>query len=112
MGVVVRIEEASDDVLRWAGRFAIPEGDEDHLVAVEGSSIPAAVLSDEGAALIGRRKIVAGRHGKSQGSHVGAQGVVRHDRFGDQIGPLRLNARIEMLTVVAVRPAVEPAILH
>ena len=103
MGVVVRIKKAGDDILCGTRGVSALEGYEDDLVAVEGCSIPAAVLPDEGAALIVRRKIVAGGHGKSQGCHVGAERVVRHDRFDDQIRPLRLNALIEMLTIITVR---------
>ena len=41
---------------------------------------------------------------------VRAERVVRHDRPGDQVGPLRLDARVDMLAVIAVRPAVEAAV--
>jgi len=41
-----------------------------------------------------------------------AQRVIRNDRFLDQIRALRLYARIEVLAVVAVRRAVEAAVLH
>ena len=39
-----------------------------------------------------------------------AQRVVGHDRVGDQVRSLRVHPRIQVLTVVAVGPPVEPAV--
>ena len=41
-----------------------------------------------------------------------AERVVGHDRFRDEIGPRRLHALVDVLPVVAVRPAVERAVAH
>ncbi len=41
-----------------------------------------------------------------------AQRIVRHDRLGDEIGPLRLDAGIDVLAEIAVGPAVEATVLH
>ena len=41
-----------------------------------------------------------------------AERVVGHERFRDEIGPGRLRALIHMAAVVAVGPAVEPAVFH
>jgi hypothetical protein len=38
--------------------------------------------------------------------------IVRLDCLGDQVGPLRLDAIVDMLAVIAVRPAVEAALLY
>ena len=109
--VIVGIEEAGDDILRRAAGLSAAEGHEDHLVAVERRSIPASMFADEGTAAVVCRKIGAGGHRDTQGRHVRAQRVVRRDRFGHQIGPLRQDAWVEVLAVIAVGPAIEAAVL-
>src|SRR5580698_735978 len=41
-----------------------------------------------------------------------SQGVVRLNRFRDEIGPLRDDARVEVLTVITVGPAIESTVLN
>src|SRR6185312_4918035 len=41
-----------------------------------------------------------------------AQRVVWRNRLGNEVRTLRLHARIDMLAVIAVWPAIEGAILH
>src|SRR6185437_11578958 len=43
---------------------------------------------------------------------MGAQRIIRRNGFRDEIRPLRLYARIDMLAVIAVRPSVESAVLY
>jgi hypothetical protein len=38
--------------------------------------------------------------------------IVRLDRLGNEVGPLRLDAIIDVLAKIAVRPAIEAAIQH
>jgi len=40
------------------------------------------------------------------------KGVVGRDRFGDEIGALRMNPGIDVLPVIAIRPSIESAVLH
>ena len=70
------------------------------------------MLADKGPAPIGLRQIGAGVERKAQGCDMGAQRVIRRDGLRDQVGSLRLDARIDVLAVIAVRPAVEGAVLH
>jgi len=39
-----------------------------------------------------------------------AQGIVRRDGRGHQIGPLRRDALVHMLAAVTVRPKVDPSV--
>ncbi|MNC77608.1 hypothetical protein D3C75_1295990 [compost metagenome] len=41
-----------------------------------------------------------------------ADGIVRLEGFGDKVRILRFDANIDVLAVIAERPAVEGAILH
>src|ERR1700692_4559674 len=56
--LVVVSEEAGDDRYRLADRSAVRERYENHLVAVQGTAVPTAVLTDEGAVSEGRRQVL------------------------------------------------------
>ena len=70
MRMIVRIEEARDDILWRAAGSSPAEGHEDHFVAVKRRSIPASVFADERTAAVVRRKIGACVHGYAQRRHV------------------------------------------
>src|SRR4029077_15183248 len=108
----VRIEESRDDIFCLAVRTPAAESYEDDLVAVEPVAVPAAMLTDEGTAAIFLGKAVRRVEGEPQRGDMGAQRVIGNDRLLDQIRTLRLDARVEMLAPIAVRPAVEAAVLH
>src|SRR5258708_5166671 len=72
--------------------------------------IPAAVFADEGTAPVVGGKIGTGGHHQSQWGDVRAQRVVRRDRGGHQVGPLWHDARVQMLAVIAVGPAIEASV--
>src|SRR4051794_9177669 len=112
LGFALVVEETGQDVPRFAGWPAIFEGYENHLVARPRFSIPRAVLADEGAAGHVRWKQIAGVEGEPERGSVRAQRIIRHDRFRHQVGPLRLDPSIDVLPIIAVRPAVEAAVLH
>ncbi|KAG1401434.1 hypothetical protein G6F59_013041 [Rhizopus arrhizus] len=99
--------EATDHGLRPPGRLAVLERHVHHFVAAQRRAVPAAVLADEGAAVVLRRQRLPGVEQQPQRCHVRADGVVGHDRLGHQVRPLRLHALIHVLAVVAVGPAVE-----
>ena len=92
--------------------MAAAEWYEYDLVAVELLAVPAAVFADERAATISLRQALGSVEDEPQGRNVGAQRIVGDDSHFHQIGPLRLHARIEVLAVIAVRPAIERAVLH
>jgi hypothetical protein len=108
----VRVKEAGHDILGDARGFAAAERDEYDLVALERRAIPASMLAHERAAPVVHGQINACVHGKSQWGNVGAEGIVGLDCSCHEVGPLRHDARIEMLAEVAVGPAVEATILH
>ncbi len=110
--MIVRIEEARDDILRRARGLSAAKWHEHHFVAVKRSSIPASVLAYEGTTPVARGKIGARVHRQSQGCHVGAQGVIRRDRCRHEVGPLRHNPGVQVLAEVAIGPAVKAAVLH
>src|ERR1700686_3746011 len=61
--LILRVDEAGDDVLGLAARLSAAEGHDHHLVTVEGAAIPAAVLAHEGATAAVLGKAGAGVHG-------------------------------------------------
>src|SRR6185437_4086013 len=67
-------------------------------------------MSDEGATGEARRQIAGMRECKAERGSVGPKRVVRHDRPGDKVGPLRLDPLVDVLAVVAVGPAIEAAV--
>jgi hypothetical protein len=103
----VRIEESRDDILGLAVQTPAAERHEDDLVAVEAIPVPTAMFADEGAAPVFLGKAVRRVECEPQRGHVGAQRIIGNDRLLDQIRTLRLDARVEMLAVIAVGPAVE-----
>src|SRR6476646_9694924 len=107
-----RIEESRDDILGLAVWTPAAERYKDDLVAVELVAVPAAMLADEGTAAIFLGKAVRRVEGEPKRGDMGAQRVIGNDRLLDQIWTLRLDARVEMLAPIAVRPAVEAAVLH
>ena len=91
-------------------RPAARERHEDHLVAARRLAVPRAVLADERAAAIALRQQLAVVEREPERRGVRAERVVGHDRLRDQVGPRRLDALVDVLAVVAVRPAVEAAV--
>src|SRR4051795_3737512 len=106
------VEEAGHEIDRRADRPAAGEADEHHAIAVELVAVPAAVLADEGTAVEHRREAVAGVEGEPERRDVRAEAVIRLDRARDQFGMLRPHPRIDVLSPIAVRPAVEAAVAH
>src|SRR6476469_8330771 len=106
------IDEASKNVLRHAGGAPRGERHEDHFVAAQRIAVPGAMLTNEGAAGVARRKKPAAVKGKSERGGVGAERVVWNDVLCDQVRPLRLHTRIEVIAEIAVWPAVEPTVLY
>src|SRR5690606_13550224 len=83
-GLAVLAAEVVHEVNRIAGRPAVADGYEDHLVTHRLLAVPAAMLTDKGA--VGKvgahfrdREIQAERR------HVGTQAVVRSNRGGDLV---------------------------
>ena len=110
--MIIGIEEAGDDVLRRVARLSMAERHEHHLVAVQRSSIPASVFAYERTAAEVRGKFGAVVHRHAQGCHVGGERVIRHDRLGHEVRPLRLHTRVQMLAKIAIGPAIEASVLY
>jgi hypothetical protein len=70
------------------------------------------MLADEGAAAVFLGKAIRRVEGEPQRGDMGAQRVIGDDRLLDQIRTLRLDTRVEMRASIAVRPAIEAAVLH
>src|SRR3569832_2029299 len=60
------VEEAGDDILRFAARLAARERHEHDLISVERAAIPASMLTDESAATIFLRQALARVEGKTE----------------------------------------------
>src|SRR5690242_2702452 len=70
------------------------------------------MFTDKSSAAISVRQTGSGVERETKGSDVGTQRIVGHDCLLHQIRPLRVNARVEVLAIVAVRPPAEAAVFH
>src|SRR6266851_1652752 len=70
------------------------------------------VFGDERAAAVALRKLLPGIKRKLQWRHMRTKQYVRNDRACNKVWLLRLYARINIVPDVAVRPAVESAVLQ
>lgn len=100
---LVSVKEAGHDVLSYARRAPIDEGDIVDLVAVELAAVPSATNSDVVTASIKLRESSIVGQGHAQGCHV-ARHVVRLY----QVRTRRVDALVDMLPVIARGPAIEP----
>src|SRR3981081_183062 len=105
--VSVLLDESRQHVDRLAGRHAMREWDEDHLVSAAWLSIPRPVLANEHSAVERSWEGCRARPGESERCGVWAERVIRDDGALDQIRPLRMHARIDVLAVITEWPAVE-----
>jgi hypothetical protein len=85
----VLAEEASDDRHRLADRSAVHERYENHLLAVQGAAVPAAVFTDEGAAGKGQQQVLTFAEKQAERCDVRTQTIVGLDRLSDEVRPLR-----------------------
>src|ERR1700732_3389833 len=58
------------------------------------------------------RQKSARRECESKRSCMVTEGVIGFDRFGHQVWPPRGDPRIHVLTIIAERPAIKPAVLY
>src|SRR5260370_1466937 len=70
------------------------------------------MFGDERATAVALRKLLPGIKRKLQWRHMRAKQYVRNDRACNKVWLLRLYARINVVPDVAVRPAVESAVLQ
>lgn len=87
------------------------KGHIDNLIAIELISVPASMFADKRSALIFARQILGGVKNHADRCHVGAQCIVRTDRLGDEVGPLRIDPRVDILAEIAVGPSVKATVL-
>src|SRR5579863_3596399 len=105
-------DEAGEERNRIGGRLAILEGDESDLIAGALGAVPGAVLGDESAAVVAGRELFAAVESELKRSDVGAKKDIGDYGLGDQVGFRREHARVHVAADVAVRPAVEAAVLN
>ena len=108
MSLIVGIQESSDHIFSLSPRVATRERHENNLVTVEFRAIPTAVLSDECSAAIPIGETRPGVEGETERRNVRTQSVVGYDGLCHQIGALRMHAFIDVLTEIAVWPAIKP----
>src|SRR5712664_1609980 len=70
------------------------------------------MFGDERATAVALRKLLPGIKRKLQGRHMRAKQYVWNNRARNKVWLLRLHARINVVPDVAVRPAVESAVLQ
>src|ERR1700722_2286379 len=92
------------------GGFSILESHENNLIAGTRSAIPGTVFSDESAAAIGFWKLLAGVKRELERRDMSSEKNIGDDGLGNEFRSLRLHARIEVVTDVAVRPAIEASV--
>src|SRR6185436_16297813 len=101
------VDEAGQHVERIARGLAALEWNEDDLVAAARLAVPRAVLSHEHPVLEARGERRARGVGEAERRGVRPEGVVRRNRLGHELRVLWLGALVDVLAVVAERPAVE-----
>jgi hypothetical protein len=104
-----RVKEIGDDILGFPIGVTAAERHEDDFEAIESRTVPTSVFADERAAAIFLRQTVGGIKNESERGNVRTQRIIGNNRFLDQIRALRLDARIKVLAVVTVGPAIEAA---
>src|SRR5882724_7089110 len=97
---------------RVTGWLAILERDECYLVACAAGAVPRAVFSNKSATVITRWKLFAIVKSKLQGSDMGSEEHVGNDGPGDKIRLLRFDARVDVVSDVAVGPTVKSTVLQ
>src|SRR5665213_2613181 len=107
--LVVLAREAGDDRHWLADRSAVHERYENHLVPVQGTAIPTAVLTYKGAVSEGRRQVLTFAEHQAERADVGTQAIVGLDRLSDEVRPLWVDSNVNMTSPIAVGPAVEAA---
>src|SRR5881394_2536045 len=70
------------------------------------------MLPDEGARRILRAERFALAEGQAERGGVRPERIVGDDCLREHVGPGRLDANVDMIAVIAPRPAVEAAILY
>jgi hypothetical protein len=108
----VGAEEPGYDILGGAVWMPVRKRHIHDFVTIQLRPVPAAVFADERATAIGRGQGVSDVKHQAKRRDMRAQSIVGRDRLGDEIGALRLNPGIDVLPVIAIRPAVESAVLH
>src|SRR5690606_33694312 len=105
-------QKAGDDINSRSRRPALLKWYVDHLVAIEFLTVPAAAIADEGAAAkcFGHCGIVG--EGKAKRRDMAGERVVGRNRLFHQVRPFRANTRVDMLAIIAPRPAVEPVLSY
>src|SRR6185369_3506370 len=81
-----------------------------HLIAIERAAVPAAMLADEDAVGELWRQRLTLAEGETKRGDMRAEAVIRLDRFRDHIRFLGMDAHVDVLSPIAVRPAIEAAI--
>src|SRR5262249_5502486 len=105
------VYETGEDIDRLSRRAAIGERHENHFVAAQGFAVPGSMLSDKSTAAIRLGERASDVESQPERSGMIAERVIGDDRLGNRIR-LRRDPRIHMLSVIAVRPPIEAAILH
>src|ERR1700730_255705 len=109
--LAVLVDKTGKDVDRQSRGVAVAERHENHLVSAQRLAVPRSVLADEDAAAVGIRQCATDVEGQPKRSGMIAERVIGDDRLGDHLR-LRRHPRIHMLSVIAVRPPIEAAVLH
>src|SRR6187397_3281310 len=69
------------------------------------------MLADEGALREARSQRLAGREREAQWGDMRPKGEIGSDRLGNHVGPRRLHPGIDMVPVIAPRPAIKGSVL-
>ena len=104
--------EAGDEGLVMGRRTAVLERHAGDHVAARLGRIPRAVQRDEGVAAVFGGELRAVVEDQAERRRVRFEQQVGHDGRGDQIGPLRTQARLRIGAQIGVGPTVERAVLE
>src|SRR5690606_17953545 len=106
------VDEAGEYVRGQARRPTRAKRHEDDFITDKLATVPRDMLRDAGTRTIALRELRGSVERQAHAGGMCAKRVVGRDRLGDQVRALRPHALVDILTEVAVRPAVEAAVAH
>ena len=106
------LQEAGSKVDRLARGAPVSEGHESNLVTRRIAAVPTAMFTDECAFGEGAPEAAVRGEIQSQRGDMRTKSIIGRYRLAHQIRPLRANAGINVLTVIAIGPAIEGALAN
>ncbi len=108
----VRCKKTSQEILRKPRWLAVRKRHEYHLVPGARLAVPRAVLADESAIPVMRRKQIAVVEHQTERRGVVAEHIVGNNGCRDERWALRRSSRVHVLPPIAVGESIKPSVYH